>query len=109
MNDAAFMIAVTEAREAAKDKKTLNERLTAAMKTTKDHWMLTDEDGRFRAAVGAVLLLSETEDKERIEVEIKQLKTLSAMMSGVPIDFERIEELENPIGLMKMWHKIKEG
>ncbi len=108
MNDTVFMIAVTEAKQAAKDQKTLEERLIAAMKATKDHWMLTDEDGRFRAAVGAVLLLSEAEDRGRIESEIKQLRILSAMMNGVPIDFERVEKLENPIGLMKMWHKIKE-
>lgn len=108
MNDAVFMIAVTEAKAAAKNETTLEGRLEAAMNATKDHWLLTDEDGRFRAAKGAVLLLGEAEDKERIKFEIKQLRTLSAMMSGVPIDFEKIEELKNPIGLLKVWQEIKE-
>ncbi len=108
MNDAVFMIVITEAKEKAKNKKTLEEKLIAAMNATKDHWMLTDEDGRFRAAVGAVLLLSDEEDKKRIESEIKQIRTVVAMLNGVPIDIERLEELKNPIGLMKMWHEIKE-
>jgi len=103
--DNVLMIAVTETKRAASKETILEGRLTAAMNATKDHWMVTDEDARFRAAVGGVLLLSEGEDKERIESEIKQLKILAAMLSGIPII--NPEPLLNPIGLMKMWKKIK--
>lgn len=105
--DVVLIIAFIEAKEAAKNESTLEGRLKAAMNATKDHWVLTDEDGRFRAAVGAALLLSDDDDQERITKEMAQLRTLSAVMSGVPINFEGIETIEKPIGLMKMWHDAK--
>ena len=108
MNDGVLAIAVTEAKAAAEGETTLEGRLTKAMEATKDHWMATDEDTQFRAAIGAVLLLSEDEDKARLEEEISQLKTVQAMISGVPVDFNAMEPMENPIGLMKMWRAVRE-
>lgn len=108
MIDAVFMIAVTQAKSAAEKETTLEARLRAAMNATKDHWLLVDEDARFRAALGAVLLLSDTEDKDRIEKEVRELRTLSAMVSGVPIDFNEVKAIENPMGLVKLWQELKE-
>ena len=105
--DAVLMIAVTEAKRAAEKETTLEGRLKVAMNATKDHWMVTDAEEQFRAAIGAVLLLSEGEDKDRIMLEMKQLRILGAMANGVPVDFEQIKPLENPIGLTKLWKNIK--
>jgi hypothetical protein len=107
MNDAVLMIAVTEAKCAAEKETTLEGRLKAAMNKTKDFWMSTNDDLRFRAAVGAVLLLSDDSDQERIKDEMKQLQTLSALLNGVPVNLEEVKPLKNAIGLIKMWGDIK--
>lgn len=109
MDNPALMIAIIEAKSAAKDERTLEKKLKASMNVTKNHWMLTNEDDRFRAAIGAVLLLSNEVDKERIVKEMEQLKILSLIMSGASVDFMKFEKLENPIGLMKMWGDINEA
>lgn len=108
MNDAALMIAVTEAGHAIKGKSfpTLEAKLEAAMEATKDHWMLTDEDGRFRAAIGAVLCDCTPDEKERIESEMLALRTLSAMFSGIPVDLAGMKAPENPLKLMDLWRKV---
>lgn len=107
--DNTDLIAITEAESAAKGKETLEERLEAAMNATKDHWLLTDEDRRFMAAVGGVLLVSNEEEQERIKSEVSILKTISAGCSGVPIKIEELlkQSRTEPIGMMKMWKKIK--
>jgi hypothetical protein len=101
------MVAITEAEAVARGETTLEGQLRVAMDTTKDHWLITDDYGRFQAAVGAVLLLSGDKDKERIIKEMRHLRIFSAMISGVPVDFAGVEKLENPIGLMKMWRGVK--
>jgi hypothetical protein len=35
------------------------------------------------------------------------IKTLNAAMSGIPVDMSKIAEIENPIGLIKMWKDTK--
>ena len=106
--DARLMIAMTEAKIAAEGEESLTGRLKAAMRATKNHWMLTNEDGRFRAAVGAVLLLSDEETQERIKKELTVLKTLSAAVDGVPVNFEAVLiKEEEVIGLIGMWNEVK--
>jgi len=107
MNDTILLIAITEAKEAAKNETTLEGRLRVAMNTAKDFWMSTDDDLRFRAAIGAAMLLSDEPDKELITQELKQIRTLSAILNGVPVDLDAIKPLENAIGLIKMWGDIK--
>ncbi len=46
------------------------------------------------------------EEKERIKTELEQLEFFSVMVSGVPVDMERMPELENPIGFVNMWRSI---
>ncbi len=87
---------------------TLEARLKAAMQLTKDgHWLLSSEDENFRCAVGAVMLNASPDERERIEADLRGLKALSAMISGVPVDLSRIEVPENPLGMMAMWREIK--
>ena len=73
--NSSLMIAVMETRAQLQDRTfaTVEEKLKAAMGLTKNHWFVTDEDGRFRAAIGAVLADAPPEDKERIEDELRAL------------------------------------
>lgn len=105
--DNLILIAVVEARDFAETAPTLEGRLRAAMSVTRHHWIVTDEDSRFRAAIAAVILLSSEEDKSRILAEVEQLRILGAACNGIPVDLAAIEPLDNPIGLMKIWKEIK--
>ena len=107
--DVKFMIAVTEAEEAAKQEVDLKDKIIAAMKVTEDHWMITDEDLRFKAAIaGAISACLSENSKERIIEEVNALSCLSTMLSGGSVDLSEIKMPENPIGLMKLWMDIKE-
>ncbi len=107
--DAIDAIAITEAKLAAEGKGTLEERLEVAMHATKNHWLLTDEDRRFTAAIGGVLLVSNEEEQERIKVELGILRALSAACSGAPMDMTALPDPDEytPVGLQKMWKRIK--
>ncbi len=104
---ADLMIVIAEAKSAAEGKNTLEDKLTAAMNAARNHWMVIDEDKQFRGAVGAVMLLVDDETRDRIELEMKTLNAMSAIFSGVPVDIERVEVAEDPIGLLKMWKELK--
>lgn len=107
--DVILSIGIELAKQAAESKKTLEERLKAAMMVMKSFWLSTNDDLRFKAAVGAVFLLSEVEDKIKIEEEIQALKNLNAMLTGIPVNIDEIQAPKNPIGLIKMWNEIKKG
>jgi len=108
--DVKFMIAVTEASEAAKEKFTLVAKVKAAMEVTKNHWMLTDEDLRFKAAIaGAIDASSSQEDSDILLNEMKALSLLSDFLTGTKIDFSGAKVPKQTIGLMKLWIDIKEG
>lgn len=99
----AIAAQVIESEAEIKQEMSLEDRLRAAMGCGRDHWMVTDEDERFRASVGAVLLSANEDERERIAVELRGLRDLSALLNGVPVDVTRIERQENPIGLMRIW------
>lgn len=110
--DNLMLIALTEAKNKAKDEVTLEDKLKAAMKETKHHWLLTDEEGRFRSAIGAVILLTEGEDRKRLEDEFTALKILSASilsasLKEIPIDVTKFPNINCPIGILKMWADTK--
>lgn len=109
MTNAGVMIALTEAKTAVKEDDSLEDRLRAAMRVTSRHWCVTNPDEQLRAAVGAVLVSASPDESERIEAELANLRSLSALLEGVPVDLERIEPLENPIGVMKLWHEVADG
>lgn len=121
----SVMIAISETKGKLTGRKFENvtEALRAAFSETKDHLLIVSDDDRFRAGVGAVLLLDSTsaEDKQRITDEMNLLvrfaAALSAAQAGVPVDFAALLPGEPPkdsIGLMKLWdsrneEKAKEG
>jgi hypothetical protein len=109
-----LLIAISETKANLADKKfeRVDDLLRAAMKATRNHWLVTTEDERFRAAVGAAMLLASDTDKERIRREIETLKRFSAAMvaaqQGVVVDFASVLPLEEPkdvIGLMNLWRE----
>lgn len=110
MNDAMLMIVATEAKARIEGKTfaTVEEKLKEAMRATKDHWGVTDEQMQFKAAIAAVLLDKPSpEDKARIEEELNVLKMLGAAMQGIPVDFSQMVPPEKPLGLNKLWQDVK--
>ena len=107
------MIAASETKAALEGQKfeSVEELLKAAMRRTKDHWLETSEEGRFRAAVGAALMLASPEDKGRIDKALEPLKMLGALMAGVPVDIASMESRlggwDKVIPLRKLWMDVK--
>ncbi len=109
MNDAMFAIIMSEVREKVASANDLEGKLQAAMRGAKNHWMVLDEQTQFKAAVGAVMIDygEDSADFQRLEAEMKALRTLAAMASGIPVDISRLDTSEEPIGLTKMWKEIQ--
>ncbi len=107
--DNTMLIAIAEARPAVKAAadKPLEERLRISMKEMLNHWCVTEEDKQFRSAIGAVMLEASEGEKERLKKELQALRNLSALVDGVPLDFERIEKIENPLQLTRIWQEVK--
>ena len=89
------------------------ERIKKAMRPVANgHWMVTDDDLCFRGALAAVFMdpLTTDEDRQRMEFTLTQMRSLGALMSGVPVDVGRV--LDNPdeidrVPLVKFWNEAK--
>jgi hypothetical protein len=68
-------------------------------------WMLQDDEDRFRTGAAVVYLLASEEDKERVSRELRLLGTLSAAISGIPVNFGALEGVDEDdiIGLTKIY------
>jgi hypothetical protein len=82
------------------------------MKAMRNHWMVTNEDEQFKAAIGAVMTFygSESEEFKRLEWEMGNINRFSAMMSaaqsGLRVDIDTVIQEEGKyeaIGLLDMW------
>lgn len=105
------MIAATEAKSKVDTAQPLPDQFRAAMNITKDFFLTTDQDVRFRGAVAAVLLANEDSEevRTRITQEMRSLNTLSAAMSGVPVNWdEAFDEEHEPIGILKIWKEVEQ-
>lgn len=111
--DSSLMIGVAELRTMVDPKQPLEERLKVTMRAALNHWLVLDEEGQFKMAVGAVMVEATEEEQERMNIDIKFLRALSSAASGVPVDFGRlIEELgedsaAKAVGLRKLWDEVK--
>lgn len=103
MNNVMLSLVATECREAARSADTLDDRIKAAFKAARNHWMVRDENEQFQGAVAGIYELSDETDRERIKMEMDGLRALSALFSGVPVDMSQIPIPEKPIGLLKTW------
>ena len=108
--EAMILIAASDAQAHVDTSKPVEDQVRAAMEVTKDFWMSTDEEVRFRGAVAAVLLKNQGNEEvvERINTEMRALNSLAAMMGGVPVDMERAIPPEGfkPIGIRNLWMEI---
>jgi len=109
----SIMLGIMELQASVDLKQPLEERLKVAMRAALNHWLVTDEEGQFKMAVGAVMMDATKEERERIEIDLKFLKAMSSAASGVPVDFARLaEELgensaDKAVGLRKLWGEVK--
>lgn len=116
MNDAVMAIAVTEARSACKGEADVTERLRKAMRTCRDHWMLTGEGHQINAALAAAMLESSAAEKDRIARSGKAFNRLNNMMaalhSGVPVNVEAVaaeaaDDGDDLIPVFNLWNECK--
>jgi hypothetical protein len=120
--DAIAMIEAKSAVLALGPEATIEDKLRAAMKVTRNHWLLEQmrpSEGRdLRAAVGGVLMAlgPDHPDYERLGAEHRTLARLSqaleAAQRGIHVDIAAMAEQEDvankpePIGILRLW---KEG
>lgn len=114
MNDAVMAIAAIEAESAANSNGgDIASRLSAAMEATVEHWLLTDENGRFRAAMAGTMASFGvgSPEHERLSKEVRALTQLSAMLVAAQADLvvepPEAEEGFEPVGAMKLWNEVK--
>ncbi len=118
--DNIVMIVASIVKGSIEGLETWPERIKAAFSTAwESDWPTGDEQTKFKGALAALLLLAkdlgDDDASDIINAELLALKTLSAAMSGVPVDFEAIgdplEELKErgleAFGLMGAWHESK--
>ena len=77
-----------------------------AFKKAKQHWMEPNENNQFSAACAVAYVAMNAEDKARMELSVKIMKAVSAMLSGVPVDMEAVMSLAEGVEtfpLQTMW------
>jgi len=111
----SLMIGITELENQIDHSKPLKEKMLDAMKLALDHWLVIEDEEQFKAAVGAVLIKATEEEKEKINNQLQMLKTLSAVLSGIPVDIEAVmkdmpkdEKEEDKLILNSIWKQAKE-
>ena len=116
MNNSVMIIAITEMLQTINESQGIEDRLKASMKIAKHHWLVTAEDERFKAAVGAVMQSYGHGSPEwtQLETELKGLAQMSAIINaaqaGLVVDADSIElppEGFKPIGLTKLWRETE--
>lgn len=108
-------IVATEAKHAAEGEADLIKRVKKCMAASVGHWMATDEEDQFAGAVAAAMTLSEGDELEALDLSMKALNSISALLSGAPVDLDAItaaiEDTKKrglpEIQLMKLWKEAK--
>jgi len=106
----SMKIAISEIADQLDKSVTIENRLKQAMKLALNHWLGGNEDEQFRSAVGAVLLTASEEEKTLISREMAFLRSLSAAVTGVPVDWETLlpgEQDQKVIDLLRLWKEVK--
>jgi hypothetical protein len=77
---------------------------------TDDTWYTGNEEEKFRAALGAVLLslalVGKREEYDLVERSMRALHSLSAAMSGIPIDWSSAFSEEDLLPLLGWWSEV---
>ncbi len=103
------MIAIQEIKGNLDKSKPFLDNIKSAMNAAQNHWLVVDEEERFKSACGALLLIADEENKEIMEQELKGLQSISAMQSGILVDLEATMQMGTKkfFGLMKIWRDLK--
>ena len=117
--DSRMIVALTQAAAEINIINGIEENIRIAMRITKDHWLCTDPDQQFYAAIAAVVGLygNDSPEADRIEWECNKIKKaavlLDAAQSGVIDDIDQmIKDLKKdakkyePIHILKIWNGI---
>jgi len=111
-DDTGLAIISTLVRDDIKDVDGWDERFKVACKSAQGNGIFTDDDLQFRGMIGGCMIAAEDEGDDemlvRLTEEVRAIKTLSAMLSGVSVDLASVQ-LENPIGLVGIWKESKEA
>lgn len=84
----------------------LEQRIREAFKCSQDFWMSTDDNVRFSGALVAVAACCTEEDKALIVRSKKRLDALSAMLDGVPVDFDKaMADPDEPVLPLLRWYQ----
>lgn len=86
----AIVKAVVEPQVLTNGEMTLEDRAKACFRSAlaeSSSWFTASDEEKFRIGCGALLLLSDGEERERVENTLRCLQALSAAMNGVPVDF----------------------
>lgn len=112
MNEKLIMIVASMVKSAGAECEDFESRATAIFRRARINGLVTDEETQLQGGILAIMSLYTDEDNdemiERINQEMQALKTLEAMLSGVPIDADCLIERElerEPLALMKLWHE----
>jgi len=96
----------------------LLEILKVAMESTHTHWLMTDEDEQFQAAIAAVMLYygEDREEYKRLKWEVEQIRKAVALVNAIQVGLSISLDSSfgenskfSPIGLSKLWAEIKKG
>lgn len=107
-------IALTEARHAlAAVPGDVADKLRAAMRVTRHHWLCTNKDEQLLAAVGAVMDFygPASDEWRRLEWELGMLRKISVMVLGAQAGLslggfdELDEDMPQPVGILRIWHE----
>lgn len=105
--DNILLIVAHEARDAANKFESLEDKITAAMKSACNAWITTNDDERFRGAIGGVLMCykEDSQEYQRLKKEIEAIKKMSAFFNaanaGLTVDSPKLDFDFKPIGLTK--------
>lgn len=114
-NNNLIAIAMTEAASALEGLSSgasKVDKLKAAMKVTKDHWLCTNEDEQFEAAVSAVMHVEglESDFAKQILEECTNIGKLNAFFraaqAGLEVMPPEISAEYETLGLMRLWNEV---
>lgn len=103
-------VAITDIASQLDRKADIEEQIKKAMELAVDHWLVVDEQDRFKSAVGAVMIGIGEEERNIISDELKIMISLNAAITGIPVDFGRLAvevRGKKSYGLNKMWSETK--
>lgn len=120
MSNNVVAIASVEAEDEIRklgDDASLEDRARAAMRGVRDSWIATREEEQYLAACEALARSGSPEERERVIEEVrrqrKAVSLINALQSGIPVDWEAIEEGDDddfePIGLQTIWREVCRG